>query len=49
MLVGIAVGGPVSTAMREYALVFYGGRYQRLGEILYPPPPDAGLPAPGIV
>lgn len=40
-LVGVVVGGPVSTAMREYALVFYGGRYQRLGEILYPPPPPA--------
>lgn len=39
MLVGISVGGPVSTAVREYALLFYGGRYRPLGDILSPPPP----------
>lgn len=39
--------GPLSTAVREYALVFYGGRYQRLGELLSPPP-DAGLSPNGI-
>ena len=39
MLVGICVGGPLSTAVRQYALLFYGGRYQRLGEVLFPPPP----------
>ena len=33
-LVGIAVSGPVSTAIREYALLFYGGRYPRLGDVL---------------
>ena len=38
LLASICVGGPVSTGIREYALVFYGGRYQVLGEILYPPP-----------
>jgi hypothetical protein len=31
----------VSTAVREYALLFYGGRYQALGDILYPPTPAA--------
>ena len=25
------------TAVREYALVFYGGRYPALGNLLYPP------------
>lgn len=40
-LVAISVGGPVSTAVREYALLFYGSRYQLLGDILYPPPPIA--------
>lgn len=35
----IALGGPLSTAVREYALLFYGGRYQPLGDILFPPPP----------
>lgn len=37
VLAGICVGGPVSTGIREYALVFYGGRYAALGNILYPP------------
>ena len=39
LLASICLGGPLSTGVREYALVFYGGRYQALGEILYPPPP----------
>jgi hypothetical protein len=38
VLVSICLGGPVSTGLREYALIFYGGRYQALGDILYPPP-----------
>ena len=37
ILVSICLGGPLSTATREYALVFYGGRYQPLGDLLYPP------------
>jgi hypothetical protein len=36
VLASICLGGPVSTGIREYALVFYGGRYQALGEMLYP-------------
>jgi hypothetical protein len=36
LLAGICIGGPVSTAIREYALIFYGGRYKALGDILYP-------------
>jgi hypothetical protein len=48
LLASICLGGPISTATREYALVFYGGRYQRLGEILYPAatpvPPPTGAP-----
>jgi hypothetical protein len=39
LLASICLGGPVSTAIREFALIFYGGRYQALGNILYPPPP----------
>jgi hypothetical protein len=39
VLAGICVGGPVSTAIREYALLFYGSRYQPLGDALYPPSP----------
>lgn len=44
-LVAIGVGGPLSTAVREYALLFYGGRYQPLGAALAPPE-DTGLTAP---
>jgi hypothetical protein len=43
----ICLGGPLSTAVRQYALLFYGGRYQKLGDILFPPP-EASLGAPGI-
>jgi hypothetical protein len=43
LLASICLGGPLSTGVREYALVFYGGRYRLLGDLLYPP-----LPAPGI-
>jgi hypothetical protein len=37
LLAGICIGGPVSTGVREYALMFYGGRYQALGDALEPP------------
>ncbi|MGA3136939.1 MAG: hypothetical protein ABSC88_13200 [Terracidiphilus sp.] len=43
LLAGICLGGPVSTGVREYALIFYGGRYQVLGNILYPPPPPLAV------
>jgi hypothetical protein len=46
LLAGLCLGGPLGTAIRQYALLFYGGRYQRLGEILFPPP-DASLHSPG--
>jgi hypothetical protein len=36
LLAGICLGGPLSTGIREYALIFYGGRYKALGDILYP-------------
>jgi len=39
VLASICLGGPLSTGTREYALIFYGGRYQTLGDILYPPTP----------
>jgi len=34
LLAMVCIGGPVSTSIREYALVFYGGRYQALGAVL---------------
>jgi hypothetical protein len=37
LLASICLGGPVGTGIREYALIFYGGRYPVLGDILFPP------------
>ncbi|MEI9967977.1 MAG: hypothetical protein WDM87_04905 [Terracidiphilus sp.] len=42
LLAGICLGGPLSTGIREYALIFYGGRYKALGDILYPFPAPVG-------
>ncbi|MGO8935150.1 MAG: hypothetical protein ACLPLZ_10345 [Terracidiphilus sp.] len=36
LLASICIGGPLSTGLREYALIFYGGRYKALGDFLYP-------------
>jgi hypothetical protein len=36
LLAWICLGGPLGTGIREYALVFYGGRYGELGDALYP-------------
>jgi hypothetical protein len=46
LLAGICLGGPLGTGVREYALIFYGGRYPTLGNLLYPPPPAATIGAP---
>jgi hypothetical protein len=47
MLVFIGAFGPLYTGIRLYALIFYGNRYQPLGDRLYPPPaPPAAIPAP---
>jgi len=42
LLVAFSLGGPIATWIRNYALLFYGGRYQALGDILFPPPPAPG-------
>jgi hypothetical protein len=39
LLLGFGLGGPIATWIRNYALLFYGGRYQALGDLLYPPSP----------
>ena len=41
LIVAFSLGGPIATWIRTYALLYYGGRYQALGEILSPPPPAA--------
>ena len=49
LVIGISIGGPVSTGIREYALAFYGSRYQKLGAAIFPSAMHAGMPgAPGI-
>jgi len=44
LLASICLAGPIATATREYALVFYGGRYRALGDTLSPPMPQTGAP-----
>jgi hypothetical protein len=39
IVIAVSLGGPISTAIREYALMFYGGRFQKLGDVLFPPMP----------
>ncbi|HEX3893788.1 MAG TPA: hypothetical protein VHW46_14520 [Terracidiphilus sp.] len=41
LLLGICFGGPLSIWIRNFALVFYGGRFPLLGNVLFPPPPPA--------
>jgi hypothetical protein len=50
IVIGISIGGPVSTAIREYALIFYGSRYAKLGDLMFSPvpfPPVASSGASG--
>jgi hypothetical protein len=51
ILIGMCIGGPIGIAIRNYALLFYGGRYQVLGNLLSPaPPPPPIIPdAPASV
>jgi hypothetical protein len=44
VVLAISIFGPFSTWVRNYALFFYGGRYQALGDLLSPPPPPPSLP-----
>ncbi|MGO8758212.1 MAG: hypothetical protein ACLQG3_08825 [Terracidiphilus sp.] len=48
LVASICLGGPVGTGIREYALIFYGGRYKALGDILYPLPPAVPSGASGV-
>jgi len=49
VLLGIIIGGPLSVWVRTYAVMFYGGRYTALGDVLTistPPPSPAFGTAP---
>jgi hypothetical protein len=57
IVAAIGVGGTMGTFQRNYALLFYGGRYPLLGSMLPPPPPPRVWqpayapppnPAPGV-
>jgi hypothetical protein len=50
VIIALCVGGPLSIGVRNYALLFYGCRYQVLGDILFPapPPPQATQGTPQI-
>jgi hypothetical protein len=50
LFLAVSFGGPLCIAIRNYALLFYGGRYLLLGNILYPPlpPPPPVSNDPGI-
>ena len=45
LFAAICLGGPLSIGIRNYSLLFYGGRYQALGDILFPPQPPTSLDA----
>jgi len=40
-VVAVSLGGPLGVYIRNYALLFYGGHYKALGDLLYPPLPPA--------
>ncbi len=47
LVIGISIGGPLSTGIREYALVFYGSRYQKLGSVMFPAATAVQVGLPG--
>lgn len=47
LLLIISFDGLLAIAVRNYALLFYGSRYQALGEILFPAPPAPPAMQPG--
>jgi hypothetical protein len=48
VFLGLFVGGPVATGVRMYTLVFYGSRYQLLGDLLYPSAPPQPSTGPAV-
>lgn len=48
ILLAISFGGPLSIWVRNFALIFYGGRYPLLGDVLFPPPPPPMFSGDGM-
>ena len=46
LFVNFSLCGPIATWLRNFALLFYGGRYRALGDLLSPPPPAGIEPLP---
>jgi hypothetical protein len=44
----VCISGTIATWKRNYALIFYGGRFQALGDLLSPPPPPLP-PSPPLI
>ncbi|HEX8812570.1 MAG TPA: hypothetical protein VF742_11320, partial [Terracidiphilus sp.] len=47
ILLFISICGPIATWKRYYSLLFYGGRFPQLGDLLSPPPPPPLEPLQG--
>jgi hypothetical protein len=45
LVIAVSFGGPLGVFMRSYALVYYGGHYKALGNLLEPSAPSAALEA----
>ena len=46
VVAGIALGGTIGTFQRNYAILFYAGRYPDMAMILWPQPPPSPFPTP---
>jgi len=47
LIAEFGLGGPVATWVRNYALLYYGGRYKALGDVLSSTPTPAAESTPG--
>lgn len=45
IVLGVCVTGPIGIGSRNYALLFYGGRYQALGDLIDPPLAQVAAPS----
>lgn len=48
LLIVMLISAPVAVFLTSYSLYFFGGRYPRLGAVLWPPAPAPVSPPPGV-